>query len=82
MAKRVNLKSVGKKVLELLCMAGAFDCFHENRSYICPSIPEMVKFSEGHHKAKDEGQKLLSALMKLKKMLLMLLLGKKNLKKQ
>ena len=59
MAKRVNLKNVGKKVLELLCMSGAFDCFHENRGAVYASIPEMVKFSEAHHKAKDQGQKLL-----------------------
>ncbi len=61
LAKRVNLQRVGKKTLELLVQAGAFDSFGASRDAITEAIPEMVKFSESHHSNQSTGQVLLFA---------------------
>lgn len=61
LAKRVDLHKVGKKTLELLNEAGAFDTFGFTRGQIHSCIPEMVKYSLNHHSAKSAGQMLLFA---------------------
>ncbi len=58
-AKRIDLHKVGKKTLELLIQAGALDGFKLNRAVLTQILPEMVKFSESHHSAKNQGQRLL-----------------------
>ncbi len=58
-AKRVDLQKVGKKTLELLTESGAFDTFGFARSLVNSIIPEMVRFSQHHHEAKQAGQGLL-----------------------
>ncbi len=59
LAKRVDLHRVGKKTMELLIQAGAFDSFGKSRPHLMQLINEMVKFSEAHHGAKSRGQRLL-----------------------
>ena len=59
LAKRVNLHRAGKKTLELLIQAGALDGFGKARSVLMAMLPEMIKFSEAHHTAKNQGQRLL-----------------------
>ena len=61
LAKRINLQKVGKKTLELLSEAGAFDNFGSSRDAVKAAIPEMVKFSESHHSNQSTGQVLLFA---------------------
>ncbi len=58
-SKRIDLRGVGKKTLELLIQAGALDCFKLSRPVLTQILPEMVKFSESHHSAKSQGQRLL-----------------------
>ncbi len=59
LSKRVNLHRAGKKTLELLIQAGALDGFGKPRSILLNLLPEMIKFSEAHHTAKNQGQRLL-----------------------
>lgn len=58
-AKRIDLHRVGKKTMELLIQAGALDDFKLGRPALTQILPEMVKFSESHHSAKSQGQRLL-----------------------
>ncbi|MBC7661402.1 MAG: DNA polymerase III subunit alpha [Chitinophagaceae bacterium] len=58
-AKRIDLHKLGKKTLELLIQAGALDGFKLNRAVLTHILAEMVKFSESHHSAKKQGQRLL-----------------------
>lgn len=61
LSKRVNLHQVGKKNLEILVEAGAFDSINPDRGAVIRVIPEMVKYSENSHNAKKSGQRLLFA---------------------
>jgi DNA polymerase-3 subunit alpha len=56
LAQRVNLHRVGKKTLELLIQAGAFDGFGMSRPHLMAIIGDVVKYSETHHTAKTTGQ--------------------------
>jgi DNA polymerase-3 subunit alpha len=55
-ARRVNLAVVGKKTLELLAQAGAFDEWDVSRADVLHSLSEWVAYSREHHGAKSTGQ--------------------------
>jgi DNA polymerase-3 subunit alpha len=57
LARRVNLREVGKKTLELLVQAGAFDGFGMSRPKLMTVIGDVVSFSEEVHAAKSQGQR-------------------------
>jgi len=59
LAKRVDLHKVGKKTLELLIQGGALDGFGKTRQTLTILLPEMVRYSEAHHSARNQGQRLL-----------------------
>lgn len=67
LANRINLQRIGKKTLELLVQAGAFDDLDEiapgriakNRHEIMEAVQLMVKKSEASHEAKSMGQRSL-----------------------
>ena len=59
LATRVNLQKVGKKTIELLTQAGAFDCFRYQREDLFATISNIVKYSNNHHSTTHAGQKLL-----------------------
>ena len=59
LAKRVNLHKVGKKTLELLIQAGAFDEFGAKRANMMTIVAELVKYSQNHHEAESKGQQTL-----------------------
>lgn len=59
LAKRIDLRVVGKKNLELLVAAGAFDKFGYTRSVLHKHIGALVRFSEDLHGAKSSGQGML-----------------------
>ncbi len=59
LAKRVDLHKVGKKTLELLIQGGALDGFGKTRQTLMGLIGEMVRYSEAHHSARNQGQRLL-----------------------
>jgi len=59
LAKRVDLRQVGKKTLELLIQGGALDGFGKSRMTLMNLLPEMVRYSEAHHSARSQGQRLL-----------------------
>ncbi|MFT4013051.1 MAG: DNA polymerase III subunit alpha [Paracoccus sp. (in: a-proteobacteria)] len=44
-ARRVDMKRVGKRPLEMLARAGAFDCIEENRSKVMKSIDGLAAWS-------------------------------------
>lgn len=56
LALRVDLKTVGKKTLEVLTQTGALDDFGLSRAKLCSIIKDIVKFSIDHHTAKSSGQ--------------------------
>ncbi len=59
LAKRVDLRQVGKKTIELLIQGGALDGFGKSRMTLMSLLPEMVRYSEAHHSARSQGQRLL-----------------------
>jgi DNA polymerase III subunit alpha len=59
LAKRVQLSKVGKKTLETLVNAGAFDRFGEHRASLRASMGDLVKYSENLFNARSNGQRLL-----------------------
>lgn len=61
LAHRVNLNKVGKKNLQLLAVAGAFDDLGYVRSKLEAVIPEAVDYSVEHFEAKAKGQRSLFA---------------------
>jgi DNA polymerase-3 subunit alpha len=56
LARRVNLRTVGKKTLELLTQVGALDCFGLSRPKLMSVVGDVVKLSESLHTAKSSGQ--------------------------
>ncbi len=44
-SRRVDLRKVGKRPLEMLARAGAFDCLNKNRKFLFESIEQLVSFS-------------------------------------
>lgn len=57
LARRVNLREVGKKTLELLAQCGALDGFGMSRPKTNSIIGDVVSYSEEVHAAKNTGQR-------------------------
>ena len=55
-ARRVDLKKVGKRPLEMLARAGAFDQLDNNRQCVIESIDALVGYSDAIHKQKNSSQ--------------------------
>ncbi len=50
-ARRVDLKKVGKRSLEMLARAGAFDCVEINRAKVLENVEALLKYSGSVHDA-------------------------------
>jgi DNA polymerase-3 subunit alpha len=55
-ARRVDLKRVGKRPLEMLARAGAFDVLDRNRARVFEALEPLVAFSAAIHEAKGSNQ--------------------------
>jgi DNA polymerase-3 subunit alpha len=55
-ARRVDLKRVGKRPLEMLARAGAFDMLDANRARVFDSLDALVAYSAAIHEAKASNQ--------------------------
>ncbi|WP_425041276.1 DNA polymerase III subunit alpha [Primorskyibacter sp. S187A] len=55
-ARRVNLKRVGKRPLEMLARAGAFDVLEPNRRRVFESLDALVNYSAAVHEQKTSSQ--------------------------
>jgi DNA polymerase-3 subunit alpha len=56
MARRVDLKRVGKRPLEMLARAGAFDQLDANRRRVCEGLDALVAYSAAVHEQKSSSQ--------------------------
>jgi DNA polymerase-3 subunit alpha len=56
MARRVDLKKVGKRPLEMLARAGAFDQLDKNRRRVCEGLDALVAYSAAVHEQKASSQ--------------------------
>ena len=56
LARRVDLKKVGKRPLEMLARAGAFDVLDSNRHRIFASLDGLVAYSNAIHEQKSSNQ--------------------------
>jgi len=54
--RRVDLKRVGKRPLEMLARSGAFDQLDANRNKVLESLNKLVAFSAAHHEEKNSNQ--------------------------
>ncbi len=52
LARRVDLKRVGKRPLEMLARAGAFDCLDTNRARVFEALDGLVAYSAAIHEAR------------------------------
>ena len=55
-ARRVDLKKIGKRQLEMLTRAGAFDQLDKNRHRVFGNIDVLMNFSSAIHEQKKSGQ--------------------------
>ncbi len=55
-ARRVDLKKVGKRPLEMLARAGAFDELDKNRRRVFESLDSLVQYSAAIHEQKNSNQ--------------------------
>ncbi|TLP62812.1 DNA polymerase III subunit alpha [Parasedimentitalea maritima] len=55
-ARRVDLKKVGKRPLEMLARAGAFDQLDPNRRRVFDSLEPLVSYSHAIHEQKNSNQ--------------------------
>jgi DNA polymerase-3 subunit alpha len=55
-ARRVDLKRVGKRPLEMLARAGAFDALDPNRRRVFESLDPLVSYSAAIHEQKSSSQ--------------------------
>ncbi|MFT4700719.1 MAG: DNA polymerase-3 subunit alpha [Yoonia sp.] len=55
-ARRVDLKKVGKRPLEMLARAGAFDILDSNRQRVMRSLDPIVAYSAAIHEQKSSNQ--------------------------
>jgi len=55
-ARRVDMKRVGKRSLEMLARAGAFDALDANRRRVLDSLDALTAFSAAVHEAASSGQ--------------------------
>ncbi|TDL81373.1 DNA polymerase III subunit alpha [Palleronia sediminis] len=56
MARRVDMKRVGKRPLEMLARAGAFDALDANRRRVFDSLDALVAYSAAIHEQKTSSQ--------------------------
>ncbi|WP_210527077.1 DNA polymerase III subunit alpha [Rubellimicrobium arenae] len=56
MARRVDLKRVGKRPLEMLARAGAFDMLDKNRKRVCEGLDALVAYSAAVHEQRASSQ--------------------------
>ncbi len=56
LARRVDLKRVGKRPLEMLARAGAFDVLDPNRARVFEALDPLVAYSAAIHEAKSSNQ--------------------------
>ncbi|GAB5448742.1 DNA polymerase III subunit alpha [Gymnodinialimonas sp.] len=56
LARRVDLKRVGKRSLEMLCRAGAFDALDRNRRRILDSLDGLTAYSAAIHDQANSNQ--------------------------
>ncbi|MBS9715774.1 DNA polymerase III subunit alpha [Pseudohalocynthiibacter aestuariivivens] len=56
MARRVNLKRVGKRPMEMLARAGAFDELDKNRRRVFDSLDALVNYSAAIHEQRASSQ--------------------------
>jgi DNA polymerase-3 subunit alpha len=54
--ERVDIKAVGKKVVELLVQTGAFDCFGGTRSALAYNLENLVEYVQKNKEGKRFGQ--------------------------
>ncbi|MGZ9811940.1 DNA polymerase III subunit alpha [Pseudoroseicyclus sp. H15] len=55
-ARRVDMKMIGKRPLEMLARAGAFDALDRNRARVLASLDPLVAYSAAIHEAKGSAQ--------------------------
>ena len=55
-ARRVDMKRIGKRPLEMLARAGAFDVLDPNRARVFEALDALVGFSAAIHEAKSSNQ--------------------------
>ncbi len=55
-ARRVDLKRIGKRPLEMLARAGAFDLLDRNRRRVFESLDALTAYSAAVHEARASGQ--------------------------
>ena len=55
-ARRVDLKKIGKRPLEMLARAGAFDILDANRARVFEALDSLVAYSAAVHEAKGSSQ--------------------------
>ncbi|MHB9293467.1 putative DNA polymerase III subunit alpha [Hollandina sp. SP2] len=53
---RVNIKTVGKKVVELLIQTGAFDCFGMHRATLAENLERAIEYAQTKKDDKQFGQ--------------------------
>jgi DNA polymerase-3 subunit alpha len=56
LARRVDLKRVGKRPLEMLARAGGFDVLHKNRRQVFDALDALVNYSAAIHEQKNSNQ--------------------------
>lgn len=56
MARRVELKRIGKRPLEMLARAGAFDALDRNRARVFEALDALVAYSAAIHEARNSSQ--------------------------
>jgi DNA polymerase-3 subunit alpha len=56
LARRVDLKRVGKRPLEMLARAGGFDVLHKNRRQVFDALDSLVNYSAAIHGQKNSKQ--------------------------
>jgi len=56
LARRVDLKRVGKRPLEMLARAGAFDMLDANRARVFEALDPLVAYAAAVHEAKSSSQ--------------------------
>jgi DNA polymerase-3 subunit alpha len=55
-ARRVDLKRIGKRPLEMLARAGAFDVLDPNRRRVCDALDALVAYSAAVHEGRASAQ--------------------------
>ena len=56
LARRVDLKRVGKRPLEMLARSGAFDVLNKNRRQVFDALDALVNYSAAIHEQKNSNQ--------------------------